>query len=51
MKKLKPSEIVDAVREVLENASTGKGENPHYLTAYQILDRLPEASVMADIKV
>ena len=43
MDKLKPSEIVDEVREVLENASSGKGESPHYLTAYQILDRLPDA--------
>lgn len=35
--------IVTAVRHVLESAATGKGVDHHYLTAYQILARLPEA--------
>lgn len=37
-----PSEIVDDVRRVLEKSSTGKGVVPSFLTAYQILDRLPK---------
>jgi len=31
------------VRDVLLEAASGKGPNPHYLTAHQILDRLPTA--------
>lgn len=41
MERLKPTDIISEVREVLENAFCGKGKQPCYLTAYQILDRLP----------
>lgn len=33
--------IVEEVRSILRSAATGKGTAPTYLTAYQILDRLP----------
>lgn len=39
---LMPSEIVDEVRDVLQNANRGKGTQPTFLTAYQILERLPK---------
>ena len=42
MPDLMPSEIVDDVRRVLEAAHRGRG-SPNFLTAYQILDRLPPA--------
>jgi hypothetical protein len=34
--------LAPVVRRVLEAAHTGKGSLPHYLTAYQILERLRE---------
>jgi hypothetical protein len=37
----RPSDIVDDVRHVLLSAARGKGTTPNYLTAYQILARLP----------
>lgn len=40
---LKPSDIVEEVNLVLVAATLGKGESPHYLTAYQILARLNES--------
>ena len=43
MEKLKPSDIVDEVTVVLERANQGKGSSPCFLSAYQILDRLPSA--------
>lgn len=39
--KLMPGDVVDEVRSVLLAASTGKGDKPQFLTAYQILERLP----------
>jgi hypothetical protein len=39
---LKPSDIVEEVRQVLLSAHQGKGTALTFLTAYQILDRLPE---------
>lgn len=37
-----PTDIVEDVRTVLQDARRGKGgERPNFLTAYQILDRLP----------
>jgi len=39
---LRPTHIVDDVRTVLADARRGKGDRPNYLTAFQILDRLPE---------
>jgi hypothetical protein len=36
-----PRDIVDQVRSVLQNANRGKGDIPNYLTAFQILERLP----------
>lgn len=39
---LMPSDIKAQVREVLESARKGKGDRPNYLTAFQILQRLPE---------
>ncbi len=44
MEELQPSDIVNEVRTVLAAARQGKGNRPNYLTAYQILDRLPEAT-------
>jgi len=41
MEVLKPSDIVEEVRVVLERAHRGKGDRPNYLTAFQILERLP----------
>ncbi|MFA5061657.1 MAG: hypothetical protein WC526_00745 [Patescibacteria group bacterium] len=43
MAKVDADEISAAIREVLANASTGKGTTRAYLTAYQILKRLPQA--------
>ena len=43
MSKIMPSDIIPQVRNVLSNASKGKGTVPCFLTAYQILDRLPSA--------
>jgi hypothetical protein len=43
MPNLMPTDIVDDVRRVLANAHAGKGTNPCFLTAFQILDRLPSA--------
>lgn len=45
MSELKPSDLVEAVRAVMAAARRGKGDRPYYLTAFQILDRLP-----ADLK-
>lgn len=42
MPNVMPSDIVTEVRDVLRAASTGKGSRPTFLTAYQILGRLPE---------
>lgn len=42
MDKLQPSDIVEDVRKVLEAANKGKGRHPQFLTAYQILNRLPQ---------
>lgn len=39
---IRPSEIIDDVRTVLKSAAKGKGSKPNFLTAYQILDRLPD---------
>src|SRR5205823_5662411 len=44
VEELLPSDIVDEVRTVLAAARRGKGDRPNYLTAYQILDRLPETT-------
>ena len=44
MSQLMPLDIVDEVREVLLRARKGKGDRPNFLTAYQILDRLPPAT-------
>jgi hypothetical protein len=41
MANLMPNEITNDVRQVLSSASRGKGNRPNFLTAYQILDRLP----------
>jgi hypothetical protein len=38
---LRPTDIVDDVRQVLLSAARGKGTTPNFLTAYQILARLP----------
>lgn len=35
-------ELEAAVLAVLANAAKGRGEHPHYLTAYQILERVPD---------
>jgi hypothetical protein len=35
--------LVRAVQDVLANAASGRGRERHYLTSYQILDRLPPA--------
>jgi hypothetical protein len=39
---LMPTDITDQVRTVLLNAHTGKGTERTFLTAYQILERLPD---------
>ena len=44
MSSLMPVDILDEVRDVLLHAHRGKGDEPQFLTAYQILDRLPEAT-------
>lgn len=41
MSNLMPKDIVDDVRAVLERARTGRGDERHYLTSYQILAELP----------
>ncbi|HEY2412165.1 MAG TPA: hypothetical protein VGI40_07985 [Pirellulaceae bacterium] len=38
---LMPSDILSEVETVLKNARTGKGTEPAFLTAFQILERLP----------
>jgi hypothetical protein len=39
---LKPTNIQDEVLYVLNHAKKGKGASPSFLTAYQILNRLPD---------
>lgn len=39
-----PTDIVAEVRTVMEEAHRGKGDRPNYLTAFQILNRLPETT-------
>jgi hypothetical protein len=39
---LMPKDIANDVRAVLLNARTGTGTQHHYLTAFQILARLPD---------
>jgi hypothetical protein len=34
--------VVRAIRGVLERAAKGKGLHSHYVTSYQIIDRLPK---------
>lgn len=41
MPNLMPSDILDEVLDVLRVAGTGKGSTRWFLTAYQILERLP----------
>ena len=41
MPNMMPSDIASEVREVLLGARRGKGNGPNYLTAFQILGRLP----------
>ena len=41
MPRIMPSDIVREVETVLRNANQGKGSSPCWLTAYQILHRLP----------
>lgn len=41
MSHLMPTDIVNEVAAVLRQAAHGDGTEPNYLTAYQILDRLP----------
>src|SRR5882724_729093 len=41
MSKRMPDDVVDHVRRVLCTANSGKGTGPNFITAYQILDRLP----------
>jgi hypothetical protein len=36
------SQLAPAILDVLAHTDTGKGRDPHYLTAYQILRRLPD---------
>ena len=40
MPKLMPTDIVEEVEEILNNAARGKGPDHWFLTAYQILNRL-----------
>ena len=42
MPNLMPKDIAPLVAEVLRSASQADGEHPYFLTAYQILDRLPD---------
>lgn len=44
MAKVEADEIARKVEEVLRMASTGKGSQRGFLTAYQILNRLPAAA-------
>src|SRR5947209_19638373 len=44
MPDLMPSDIAGEVRQVLVAARRGKGNRPNFLTAYQILERLPAAT-------
>ena len=44
MPNLMPSDIVVEVEAVMRSANQGKGNSPRFLTAYQILHRLPEAT-------
>jgi len=37
-----PTDILGDVEKVLRNARTGKGTEPAFLTAFQILEALPE---------
>mgnify|MGYP000658955378 CR=1 FL=1 len=37
------TEVIQAIRHVIGHAAKGKGPHPQYVTAYQILDRLPTA--------
>ena len=41
---LMPSDIVEEVRSVLVNAHRGEWERPNFLTAYQVLERLPPST-------
>lgn len=34
--------LLEEVRAVLENASTGKGTEPHWISSYQIFNKLPK---------
>ena len=43
MPNLMPSDITAAVSRVLQDAARADGDHPYFLTAYQILDRLPES--------
>lgn len=42
------ADIAADVRRVLQRASKGKGSRPQWLTAYQILDRLPQRELLVD---
>lgn len=42
MPNLMPTDIKDDVERVLLESARGDGDRPNFLTAYQILDRLPE---------
>lgn len=42
MEELQPSDIVEDVLAVLAAARRGKSDRPNFLTAFQILDRLPD---------
>ena len=44
MPHLQPSEIVEEVKQVLLGALKVKGSKPGFLTAFQILERLPAAT-------
>ena len=44
MANLMPGDIADEVTQVLLGAARGKGAGPCFLTAYQVLDRLPQAT-------
>ena len=41
MDNLMPSDITSEVETVLRDAARADGDQPYFLTAYQILDRLP----------
>ncbi len=42
MPNLMPSDITAAVADILRSASRADGNHPYFLTAYQILNRLPQ---------